>query len=248
MLSNEVQGQVAKFYTKEECQKLARTLAPKGQIGRMTDEMYAFLQEVQAKREARRNARWTHPTLPLDYRLNQRLLSIAARETARRRINTPTCSPLDDEARITDYRPRDGLWVVNVDKWYHYSNRFGDRQVNASWLCGKDDDQYFAVRIPGTITKVEFALDWITPAEVRKAKAEGRWFARQGDVYLVELKAGHDNLRVLPWRHTWNAETRTLEHPQHGMVQVPAEVKAVKALAQTQLTSTSTGTGRRNAD
>lgn len=248
MLTNEIKGQVAKLRTKTQCNELARKLAPRGEIGRMTEEMYTFLQEVEAKREARRQARWTHPTLSLDYRLNMRLLNIATTEVRRRRLATPTCSPADDEAKITDYRPATGLWVVNVDKWYHYSNRYGDRHVNASWLCGRDDDQYFAVRVPGTLTSVAEALDYITPAEVRKARDEGRWVGRQGDVYLVELKAGRDNLRRLPRRHSWNAETRTLEHPQHAAVQVPAEVRAVKALSQTQLTSTSTSTGRFAAD
>lgn len=228
--------------TRKACSAQAQ-MAPRGTRGQLAEALYNFSQEAADKREARIEARYVAPKPKLQDRLHSRLITIAQLEATKRSLNTPTCWPR--EGTVEDYDPDRRMWVVNVERRHHYSNAFGDWWVRASWLAGHDDSGYWAVRIPGTILLIDDALDWITPAAVRKAEAEGRQVLRQGDVYIAEKKRGPDHTRDLPWRHQWDAETRTLSHPQHPDIAIPFPFRAY---AQRQLTSTSAGAGRRGGD
>lgn len=132
---------------------------------------------------------------------------------------------------------RDGLTLLGADGWRHYSNRFGARRASLRYLCGRDDNGEFAVRLPGTVDTVAQAIDALEPAEVRVARAEGRSVLRQGDVYVISLMAGaRDNFRALPDSHTWDAGTRTVRHTgenPHQALHVP--FSPAKAVPQTAL-------------
>ncbi|PRR74503.1 hypothetical protein MOHU_08160 [Moorella humiferrea] len=67
------------------------------------------------------------------------------------------------------------------------------------------------------------------------AEENGRWVARQGDIYIVELQAGQNNLDDLPDNHSFDSETRTFYHKKHAPVAVPPGVKAVRVYRQTQI-------------
>ena len=82
-------------------------------------------------------------------------------------------------------------------------------------LTGYEDGQWWARRVPYGCRTVAEALDYIRPAEVNAAIAEGREVRRQGDVWLVQLKAGRNNLNAI--RGTdHRLDGTTLTHPQHG--------------------------------
>jgi len=139
-----------------------------------------------------------------------------------------------------------GLSLLGADGWRRYSARFGSRPASLRYLCGRDDNGEFAVRLPSSVETVEQALEKLEPAEVRKARAEGRTVLRQGDVYVVALRGGRDNFSALPESHTWDEETRTLRHAgenPHQPLHIP--FKPAKAIPQTALRmGRGSGTGR----
>lgn len=196
---------------------------------------------LRETRDARRPAEYETDT---HTRIMALLCSICARQIRVRRLDVPT--GYGGQALVVRHvSPGRRLWLCYYGAWFEYSRSFGSRFLEAGYLCGRDDGQYFAVRVPSTCRTVDEALEWLTPGAVKKAQAEGRWVERQGDVWLVELKAGRDNVTALPRSHHYDRETRIMAHPQHGSVAVPAHVRAVRTYNQIQI---ATGGSRRAAD
>jgi len=106
----------------------------------------------------------------------------------------------------------DDLALLHVEGWRYYSSREGFHRASLSYLCGTDDAGRWAVRVPGTVTTVGEALDWLEPAEVKKARQAGKRVVRQGDVYGVETTKTHDGKGELPANHEWRPATRHLVH------------------------------------
>jgi hypothetical protein len=127
------------------------------------------------------------------------------------------------EVTIADRR--NGLAVMRAEGWRQYGRHGTARWVALSYLCGREDGQVWAVRVPGTIETVQAALAWLTPAAVTAAQNAGRRVERQGDVYTVETTRPHDGKGELPENHTWDAAARTLTHPQHGTLHLPYPVR-----------------------
>jgi hypothetical protein len=122
---------------------------------------------------------------------------------------------------------KDGLALLTASGWRKYG-RQGHRYATLAYLCGREDGQTWAARVPGTITTVSGALYWLEPAAVRDARLSGRRVARQGDVYAVETRAkAHDGKGELPESHIWDAEARVLAHPQHGTLSLPYPVRFI---------------------
>ncbi len=237
--------------TRKECREYARHF-PRGTRGKMTDFLYHV-----AKRASEIRAAKPKPYTPprgdylrhLQMERKRRLVAACAEAVRERGLESPTCSPADPEAVLRDEDRSTSLWLVGVEKKYHYSNAFGDWWVQAAWLCGRDshvNGQVWAVRVPGTLGTVREALDWLTPGPVKKALSEGRRILRQGDVYLVEKKRGPDHVVALRGtRHVWEPQSRTLGHPEHGELHVPFPFRAYR---QAQLHSNSRGAWRGDAD
>lgn len=123
---------------------------------------------------------------------------------------------------------RDGLTLLRAEGWRHYSKAFGARRATLAYLCGRDDNGLWAVRVPGTITSVVQAVERVEPAEVRKAREDGKRVLRQGDVYAVERARDAADQSDLPPRHTWDAATRILRHDDgHGDLHVPFNAKFI---------------------
>lgn len=125
-------------------------------------------------------------------------------------------------------RSRD-LTLLGCDGWRQYSRRFGARPASLRYLCGRDDNGRWAVRVPSTCDSVGDVVRFVEPADVQRARADGRRILRQGDVYLVEQRI--DNFdAVAGTRHRWDAATRTLHHddPQapHAGLHVPFRARA----------------------
>jgi hypothetical protein len=109
------------------------------------------------------------------------------------------------------------LYLAGVDAWRDYADGF--RWTSLRYLYGVDDNGPWAVRVPGNCDSVLAALDKITPADVRKARAAGKKVKRQGDVYAVQTTKAYDSRGaedlVEPdgrHGHFWNPETRYLTH------------------------------------
>lgn len=120
-----------------------------------------------------------------------------------------------------------GMALLHAYGWRWYGQRAKPRLASLSYLCGREDGQVWAVRVPGTIETVAAALPWITPGAVHDARAAGRRVDRQGDVYAIETTRAHDGRGELPEWHTWDPGRRVLCHPQHGEVQLPYPVRFV---------------------
>jgi len=127
----------------------------------------------------------------------------------------------------------DGMALLHVSAWRYYSRGFGSRLASLCYLCGRDDNGRWAVRVPGTCDTVMDALARIEPKEVQSARDNGITVLRQGDVYAVETKRAYDGkgAATLPSNHTWNPETRELRHldsrSPHATLSIPFPVRFV---------------------
>lgn len=148
--------------------------------------------------------------------------------------------------RVIDREPSQGLVLLGADGWRQYSRRFGARRASLRYLCGRDDNGAFAVRVPSSCDSVEQAEDYLEPAEVRSAREDGRKVLRQGDVYVIAIRRGRDNFSNLPESHTWDPTSRTLRHSgesPHQALHVP--FSPAKAVPQTALRMGRLNSGRR---
>lgn len=180
---------------------------------------------VRLRRERmRRNVRPARD-LTVAQRLEARLIARYAEEvTARGGETEIVTGGRPERLRMTDRQ--DGLVLLHASGWRQYAGQRSHRAA-LSYLCGNEDGQDWAVRVPGTITTVRQALAWITPADVRSAEAAGRRVLRQGDVYAIETARLHDGKGELPERHHWDPGTRLLLHPEHPPLHLPYPVRFV---------------------
>jgi len=117
-----------------------------------------------------------------------------------------------------------GVSLVRAKGWRYYSRRFGSRHVSIAYLCGFDDSRPWAIRVPGTVTRVATALEKIEPSGVKRARQDGLRVLRQGDVYAVERRVDGSQRSAekhLPESHRWDSEMRMLRHDHHSPVHVP---------------------------
>lgn len=115
---------------------------------------------------------------------------------------------------------RRGLRLYVLEGWRKYSRNTVYYQKFV-YLAGVDNGVYWAIRCPSTVSDIDEAITYTTPAIARNARAAGRKVLRQGDVFVVEKKVGPDNLDDLPASHSWNAETREILHPTHKALKIP---------------------------
>lgn len=122
---------------------------------------------------------------------------------------------------VTDLNITDKLCVYHAEGWRKYGSRYPARYAQLSYFCGLDDSGYFAVRIQGTVKTVKEAIDWLMPSAVKKAIEKGKQIIRQGDIYAVETlqRCDGSGLELLD-RHEWDAESRTLTHPEHEPIKI----------------------------
>ncbi|MGC4950998.1 hypothetical protein ACLQ2N_33005 [Streptomyces sp. DT224] len=176
---------------------------------------------------------------PLAARLRARQLAAATQEI-RRRGGETAITGRTSLARLKITDRRDGLVLVHAEGWRHYSSRVPARYARLSYLWGPDDagSGPWAVRVAGTITSVADALDWLTPADVKKGLEKGLRVRRQGDVYAIETtpKRDGDGAALLPESHEWRPSTRYLVHRpedgrRHRPLRLPWPVRFVQQTA-----------------
>jgi hypothetical protein len=207
-------------YTLTDCRDYVREHAnvPRGQ-GIKADALLQQLLAVMRKEERR-------PLLEqrlLDYKLKVYTQEIRSRggETSIRGKTANTYLRIVDQA--------DGLLLLRADGWRHYSSRFGARPAHLVYLCGRDDNGRWAVRVPSTVERISEGLEVLKPAPVRKAEEAGRTVLRQGDVYAVQTTRRYDGTGELPSNHVWDVTTRELRHldprAPHACLTVPFPVR-----------------------
>jgi hypothetical protein len=217
--------------------------------------------KLRRERRARTGPSYVQPSTVQD-RLNARLVAIYSDEITRRGGETMIQTGKNSECGLSVTDRRGGLTLLNVDGWRYYSTR-GQWRASLSYLCGTDDSGRWAVRVPGNITTVAKALEWVTPADVRKAEWNGLRVRRQGDIYAIETTRTHDtpscwigddrryDAKAGEWvtSHYWNAGTRTLVHrPEDGRKHRPLRISYPVRFAQQRTYGMGRGTGRANGD
>ncbi len=209
---------------------LAQALKEKGLPGQRSKTAITKLRRERSRRRETAPAWGEEPRhgtvlVSLARRADARIVERYAAEIARRGGETS----IDGQYGTTDLGiadRRDGLALLRADGWRKYG-RQGSRRVSLAYLCGREDGQTWAVRVPGTVTTVREALAWLEPAAVRDARSAGRRIIRQGDVYAVETTKAHDGKGELPDSHIWDAGARVLIHPEHGTLSLPHPVRFI---------------------
>lgn len=122
------------------------------------------------------------------------------------------------------------LALLHCGGWRYYSSRVGSYYAEIAYLCGHEDGQVWAARVPASCGTAAEAHEWIVPAVVRKAIARGDRVLRQGDVYVIPNRNGQcgmDRTAVDLDRHEWDSEQRVLRHPQHQDLHIPGPSRCV---------------------
>ena len=213
---------------------------PRG-CGPLLDRMAAALAAV--RQAAAQDA--PHPSLVERGRAHfaQRICAEAARRGLETELDLARNGLLPvlwrDETHVDGYR----VALLYRSGWAEYSRRVRSAEKSLALLGGRDDSGWWAVRVPGTCTTVAQALEWLMPADVRRARDAGRRVLRQGDVWIVERTRDAMSGARLPWRHEWDGDARVLRHHGHAPVAVP-----FPAIAVPQRTLKARGAGRRGGD
>ncbi len=209
---------------------------PRNERKQVREMLLKRAEEIASLRSHRAEAKAASKPIPFLSRNREGkyavVIHLARREIRRRGIEGVGLIRYPD--RVYNYDPETHTWLVGREGYQEYTRSEGYYR-KAKWLFGRDDAGYWAVRVPSTCRTAKEALDWLKPAAVRQAEEEGRWVARQGDVYLVELKASRVNTNGLPGSHCYDSETRTFYHEGHKPVVVPEHVKGVRVFAQSQI-------------
>jgi hypothetical protein len=198
-----------KFYT-----QLAQKFAPKGAVTKTAAAWHEKAEQRAANRPIEPLPR-KHGRILAMAREKQRQFWIS--EISRRGFETKIET---EKSQLYGGNPieldivseQDGLCLLACEGLRYYSRRVGSRYASLAYLCGTDDNGPWAVRVPGTCASITTALEYVVPAEVKRAKAKGLRVIRQGDVFAIEIEAKRDGNFILPRGHKFDHQTRVLSH------------------------------------
>lgn len=222
--------------SKEEAiRRLSRFTGPMAKALLSAPGQATQILSMAAKARKARNGGESDPmTRPWQTRILTRLAGVYSAEIASRGGETMIAAERSGGDAYLSVRDRqDGMTLLKAEGWRYYSRRFGSRHAVLAYLCGRDDNGRWAVRVPGTVETVEEAMEAIEPAAVKAARKAGKTILRQGDVYAIETTKAHDGKGDLPSNHRWDAVTRTLTHTDsrgagsHGALSIPFPVRFV---------------------
>lgn len=161
----------------------------------------------------------------------------------------------DNQVKVTvmERQINPNMWLVHYAWKARNRNVWGDtqkatRDKHASFLCGTEDGQDWAVRVPGTLYTIKDALHWITPGPVRQAIKKGKTVYRQGDMYFIPLQISGPDLDALYGSgHTAARGTDgiTVTHGQHPDLLLPnlRNRYSWRAVSQMQMGNSNSRTG-----
>lgn len=134
----------------------------------------------------------------------------------------------------TNYRDFDAereMILIQVGQASYYS---GSRRGKSerTWLVGRDEAQIWAQQVQNTNSTIEEALDFMTPAEVKRLEDEGREVVRQGDVFFVEMVRSSNFAALDGTRHevSESDDGVRITHPEHSDLALDGRWKAVANL------------------
>lgn len=176
---------------------------------------------------------------PKPLTLAQRLAAfVAARYTAEiaRRGGETVIAEESREIGLSLLSRAHGYVLLGCDGWRYYGSRSKPRKASLRYLCGRDDNGRWAVRVPGTVDSIRDALAALEPADVVRARSKGLGVLRQGDIYAVEAKhAGVSGDDLRGTRHRYDEARRVLIHEAddaHGALAIPAGWRGVRFVRQ----------------
>ena len=197
----------------------------KGAIRQMAERIY----------DLRAGATTDPLTVPVRRRLEWHLIAVCEQQIDDRRLSTP--AGWDEFGRAVVDRDH-GLWLISGAGWYEYSRRAGSRFQSAAYLCGRDEGQLFAVRVPSTCETVEQAIHFLTPAAIREAQDKDIPVVRQGDIFFRPMRIREDDFDAIEGtRHEARARKGggwTIVHPEHKPVRLSGKY-TWRAYASTQV-------------
>ena len=118
---------------------------------------------------------------------------------AARRV-TPSAA-VDRYLMEQDYNPRTKMALFRVDDWVKYSrNSTWYVELSVLVIFDRDSGEYNSLRVSPQCFSIKSALDYLKPAEVKKAETDKKRVKRQGDMYFIPQR-------------TWNL--KELENTSH---------------------------------
>jgi len=122
-----------------------------------------------------------------------------------------------------------GAALVRIEGWAQYSRRFGARYTKIVVLVIYDRDTHTrrALRVGPSVETIDEALEYLKPAAVKRAEAEGKKVLRQGDFYFVPSKRA-DYSALAGTRHEFR--DGVVYHPEHGALALPGPCRAYRQL------------------
>jgi len=96
---------------------------------------------------------------------------------------------------IIDYKTSQSGWYLLIQTIYYRNIKYHPEWKNFyNFLCFIDPavnntEEILCIRVPSTLEKVDEALSWTMPAQVKKAEKEGRAVFRLYDMFFVEFKS-----------------------------------------------------------
>jgi hypothetical protein len=107
---------------------------------------------------------------------------------------------------------------------YRQALEFG-RHREFAFIFGIDDGSPFVERVSPSCNNIDEAIEYLKPAEVKRAEKEGRKVFRQGDVFFVELKSKRKTIfdYTLPRNHIPIKENGKIiiKHHEHSYLVLP---------------------------
>ena len=125
---------------------------------------------------------------------------------------------------VEHYETENSIYILIHEHLYRKALEFPHSNVN--YLIGYDDGSSFIERVPSSVDSVQEAIEWLKPAEVKKAEQEGRTVLRQGDVFFVEMSKNSRKTIAdyeLPSNHTvrQTPDGICVVHHEHTTLKLP---------------------------
>ena len=148
---------------------------------------------------------------------------------------------------ISEYNPQKRMALCEVDDWVKYSRRTTWHvTIKVLVIHDRDTNNFEGIRVSPKCYSIDDALEWIKPAEVKKAEARRVKVKRQGDFYFIPQRTWNLNQLARTHHEIWmqwgrnqayylvsvneklNGCPITITHREHGNMKLNSPHKAVQ--------------------